>query len=380
LKVVVIGPAYPMRGGVSNFNELYSKILLDKGWNVKNISYLAAFPKFVFPAKIPLEAGLRPEKLEIHPLIHTVYPFTWLRAINRIREIQPDLVIVHYWSTWLAPALGTILYMTRRYLKKTKIIAVVHHYKRQTKPVKKLLEKFFFTSVHGCITMAKTLRDDLKRIYRKMKVEFIYHPVYVVFGNKVSKAEARSYLKLNVKEPVILFFGIIRPYKGLDLLLQALAHEEVRKLGLRLIVAGEFSNSKEKCLQMIADLKLENHVIIVDEFIPTPAVKYYFSAADLIIQPYKSASHSGITQIAYQFERPMLVTDVGDLADIVPHMKVGYVSPVDAGSIAGYIVDFYMNHRAEEFARHLKVEKQRFSWDNMVNGLETMMAGLDEKP
>jgi len=374
LKTVALGPAYPMRGGVASFNESFSCMLIEHRWEVLNISYSSRFPRFLFPMKIPLEPGIRPMKLEIEPLIHAGNPFTWFRVVRRIGKFNASVIIVHYWSPWLAPCLGFILGRLHRKTKESiRMVAVLHQVKKERSPVKNLLNRYFLRKCHGFLIMSRTILKELEESSINRPTRFVPHPVYRVFGEKVGKKEARAFLKLDPDEPLILFFGIVRPYKGLDILLKAMATEEVRKLFLRLIVAGEFFEGKEEYEKMIRTLKLENNVILMDEFIPTSEVKYYFCAADLIIQPYLEASQSGITQIAYQFERPMLVTDVGGLKETVLHEKVGYVSPVDPAAISGYIVDFYTNHREEEFVKNLAVEKKRFDWENMFAGLTGLL-------
>ncbi len=362
-----------MRGGISNFNESFSNMLLDYKWEVHNISYSHRFPPFLFPMKIPLESGIRPLRLEIEPLIHAGNPFSWFRVIRTIRDHDPGLVLVHYWSPWLAPALGFILKRVARKKPDLRILAVIHQIRKEKSLLKSMLNRYFIRKCQAFIIMSKTIQEDLEHYCGSKPVKFVPHPVYKVFGEAVPKDEARSFLKLDPAEPLLLFFGIVRPYKGLGLLLQAMSRETVRVLSLRLIVAGEFLEDRADYEQMINDLGLENNVILMDDFIPTTDVKYYFSAADMVIQPYLEASQSGITQIAYQFERPMLVTDVGGLAEIVPHMRVGYVSPVDADAIAGYIVDFYANNREALFVKNLKVEKKRFAWENMYNGMQELI-------
>lgn len=382
MKAVVLGPAFPMRGGITSFNESFSKELMKNGWDVINISYSHRFPRFLFPEKIPVEPGIRPLKLEIIPLIHCGGPLTWVRVARRLRVILPQLVLVHYWSPWLAPALGSILSLMKRKNGNTRFVAVVHHLPGKKTLLLSLLHRYFLRRSHGFIIMSKTLQEDLEQLAGPYPFKLVSHPVYRVFGEAVPKEEARAFLKLSRTEPLILFFGIVRPYKGLDLLLKALAMEEVRKLNLRLIVAGEFFEGKQGCIEMIRELHLANNVILQDSFIPTDEVKYYFSACDMVIQPYREASQSGITQIAYQFERPMLVTGVGNLAEIVPHMKVGYVAEVSPESVAAYIVDFYTNAREREFAVSLREEKKKYSWENMVKGLEDLLQEIspEEQP
>ena len=269
----------------------------------------------------------------------------------------------------MAPALGRI---ARKVSTETncKVIGIMHNVIPHEKRIgDKKLTNYFVHSCDGFIALAKSVLDDLKEFTSNPNAVFIPHPIYNIFGNKVEKSEAKSYLKLEPKDKTILFFGIIRKYKGLDLLIKALGNEMLKPLNIKLIIAGEFYEDKTRYLEMINEMHLNENVIITEKFIPSEEVKYYFCASDIVVQPYHTATQSGVTQIAYNFDRPMLVTNVGGLAEIVPHNVVGYVTEKEPKDIADAIFDFYSNNREEKFSKNAAIEKEKFSWKSMVNAI-----------
>ena len=224
----------------------------------------------------------------------------------------------------------------------------------------------FIKSCDGFICLSKSVLSDLNKFTSCIHKKFFPHPIYNTFGNKLDKNKARQNLQLTKNEKYLLFFGFVREYKGLDLLLNALADKRIKKMGVKLIVAGEFYENKSKYLNLIKSLDIKDSVILKSSFISADEVKNYFCAADLITQTYKTATQSGITQIAYHFDRPMLVTDVGGLSEIVPHLKVGYVTKKDSLDIANSIYDFYNNNREDTFSENVQKEKTKFSWDKFI--------------
>ena len=295
----------------------------------------------------------------------------WFSVASFIKKQKPDLVIIRYWLPFMAPCLGTIARLIKS--SSTKIVAVcdnvIPHEKR---PGDKQLTQYFINSCDAFVVMSKAVEDDLRKFDTVRPSTFIPHPVYDIFGKAVSKEEAQKKLNLNTADKHILFFGFIRKYKGLDLLLNALANIKLKTLNIKLIVAGEFYDNKDEYLQLIKENGLENNVIIRSAFIPSEEVKYYFCAADIIVQPYHTATQSGVTQIAYHFARPMLVTNVGGLAEIVTHNRVGYVTETKAESIAAALTDFYTNNREKEFSENAAVDSCKFSWENMVKGIKEL--------
>ena len=371
MKVVLLGPAHPLRGGIANFNEALALALYKKDIDTEIISFSLQYPSFLFPGKTQFSESKAPEHIKITSLINSINPFNWLKVARKIKKLKPDYIIVHYWMPFMAPSLGTICRKVKKH-SNTKIISITHNIIPHEKfPFSRLLTKYFVNACTGFVSLSKSVIDDLSKFTSNKNKIFLPHPIYNIFGDKVDKSSARDYLKLQKDSKYILFFGIIRKYKGLDLILEAMGDKRIKNLGIKLIVAGEFYEDKTKYLEIINNKDIDKQVIIADKFIPGEDIKYYFSAADIIVQPYRTATQSGVTQIAYNFEKPMLVTDVGGLSEIVPNNKVGYVTKISSQEIANAIVDFYENNREDEFIKNVINEKKRFSWDKFIEGIFT---------
>jgi len=362
---IIVGPAYPLRGGIADFNEALCKAMNDEGIETSIVSFYLQYPSVLFPGKTQKTDGLPPAGIKINQLISSVNPLSWFRAASFIRKQKPGFIVIRYWLPFMSPALSTIARSVRKAGIRVVAITdnVIPHEKR---PGDHALTRYFVDSCDAFVAMSQTVVEDLKKFTSTKPVYFSPHPVYDIFGEKISKEEARKKLGLGIGEKIILFFGFIRPYKGLDLLLNAMAGEAVRALNLKLLVAGEFYGDEAHYRKIINDLGLSQNVVLHSSYIAKEEVKNFFCAADLVVQPYKSATQSGITQIAYHFERPMLVTNVGGLAEIVPDGKAGYVVDVDEKEIARCIVDFYSQSRETEFSANAKTEKARFSWKSFV--------------
>ena len=362
-KVIIIGPAFPLRGGIANFNNLLAKAYQDLGHEVVVYSFSLQYPSFLFPGTSQYENGDAPN-INIKTCINSINPINWFKAAKNISSEKADYVVVRYWLPFMAPCLGVISRLIRG---KTKVIAITDNVIPHEKRIgDHLLTSFFVNSCDGFICLSKSVLSDLNKFTSSIHKKFFPHPIYNTFGNKLSKNKARQNLQLTKNGKYLLFFGFVREYKGLDLLLNALADKRLKKLGIKLIVAGEFYENKSKYLNLVKSLAIEDSVILKSSFISADEVKNYFCAADLITQTYKTATQSGITQIAYHFDRPMLVTDVGGLSEIVPHLKVGYVTKKDSLDIANCIYDFYNNDREDKFSENVQKEKIRFSWDKFI--------------
>ena len=373
-KVIIIGPAFPFRGGIANFNNALGKAYNDRESDVTLFSFVLQYPSFLFPGTTQYEDGPPPKGLRIKPLINSVNPFNWIKVARIINKQQPDLVIIRYWLPFMSPCLGTI---ARLLNKRIKILAITDNIIPHEKRIgDKMLTKYFVKSCDAFLTLSRSVLDDLRCFNDLAPKKFIPHPIYDVFGEKVSKNEAIKNLKLNSDDRYLLFFGFIRKYKGLDLMLKAMADERIQKIGVKLIVAGEFYENKVEYMELIEKLGIGNQVVLHSSFISSDKVKYYFCASDMITQTYKTATQSGVTQIAYHFERPMLVTDVGGLAEIVPHNKVGYVTSQNPNNIADVIVDFYDHNRENEFSLNTVNEKERFTWRSFVDGIDQLIKSV----
>ena len=370
-KVIIIGPAFPFRGGIANFNNALAQEYYDRGDEVILYSFTLQYPVFLFPGTTQYESGEAPKNLKIKTLINSVNPFNWINVARKINAEKPDYVIIRYWLPFMAPCLGSI---ARLLNKKIKILAITDNVIPHEKRIgDTLLTRYFVKSCDAFLSLSASVLDDLSKFTNTTYKKFIPHPIYNVFGDKITKEKALENLGLNSEDKHLLFFGFVRKYKGLDLMLKAMGDSRIKAMGIKLIIAGEFYDDKMEYTDMITNLGIEDNIIMKSDFIPAEKVKNYFCAADMITQTYRTATQSGVTQIAYSFDRPMLVTDVGGLAEIVPNNKVGYVTSQNPIAIADAIIDFYTNNKEAEFTINTSNEKKRFSWESFVDGVEQLM-------
>jgi glycosyltransferase involved in cell wall biosynthesis len=368
--VIIIGPGHPLRGGLATFNHRLAKEFIQTGFDCSIYSFSLQYPEFIFPGTTQYTNEPAPEGLTIHSVINSVNPFNWIKIGNRLKKLKPDFVVVRFWLPLMGPALGTILRRVRKN-KHTKIICIadniIPHEKR---PGDKPFTRYFIKSCDAFITMSEKVKTDLKTLTNKPAV-LVQHPLYDNFGEIIAKAEARRKLEIGKEEQVILFFGFIRKYKGLDILLEAMKLlKDKRGTGkrIKLLVAGEFYEDRKLYDELIEKLGIEDDLILRTDFIPDSEVKYYLCAADVVIQPYRNATQSGVTPLAYYFEKPMVVTNVGGLPSLVPHEKSGLVTEPTAEGIAAGIERFYQLGE-NYFIPHLRAEKQKYSWANLVNAV-----------
>lgn len=368
---MIVSPAHPLRGGIAALTERLAGELQKGPYEVTIVSFSLQYPSFLFPGKTQYSTDPPPANLDIRSWINSVNPINWLLTGWKIRKLDPELIVVRYWLPFMGPCLGTLLRIAKR--GKTKVVAITDNVlPHEKRPGDRLFTRYFIGAADAFITMSKSVEEDL-RLFTKTKPSLLIpHPVYDNYGTPATKAEACEKLGLNPEDKLVLFFGFIRDYKGLDLLLQALADERLQKMSVKLIVAGEYYGNREKYEQLIQQLDLQQRVILHTDYIPNSDVRYYFGAADLVAQPYKSATQSGISQMAYHFEKPILVTAVGGLPEIVAHGKAGYVVDVAPPAIADAIVDFFENERQQAFTEGVREEKKRFSWQRLVEGLEEL--------
>lgn len=375
-KVIIIGPAFPFRGGIANFNNALANEYYKRGDDVTLYSFTLQYPDFLFPGTSQYESGEAPKGLKIKTLINSVNPFNWLKVARKINAEKPDLAIIRYWLPFMAPCLGSI---ARLLNAKIKILAITDNLIPHEKRIgDKLFTKYFVNSCDAFLSLSASVLDDLNNFTSSTYKKFIPHPIYDIFGEKINKKTALKNLRLNVNDKHLLFFGFVRKYKGLDLMLKAMADRRIKELGVKLIIAGEFYDNKQEYLDLMNELEISDNIILKSDFISSDNVKDYFCASDMITQTYKTATQSGVTQIAYSFERPILVTDVGGLAEIVPHNKVGYVTSQNPKAISDSIIDFYKNNREEEFSLNSIKVKERFSWKSFVEGVDELMISVNK--
>ena len=371
-KVLIIGTAYPYRGGLSAFNERIAEAFQQNGASVDIETFTIQYPSFLFPGKTQYSDAAAPDKLKINRSINSVNPINWILIGNRLRKENYDLIIVKFWIPFMAPCLGTICKYIKKN-KKTKVVSILDNIiPHETRIGDKQLAQYFVNNVDAFVAMSRSVLNDLGQFDSKKPRVFSPHPVYDNFGVSMSKKEALTKIGLDPKLKYILFFGFIRDYKGLDLLLEAMSKVRTALPDLRLIIAGEFYSNKEKYLELIDRYKIEDIVVQKTDFIPDNEVSQYFCAADIVVQPYKTATQSGVTQIAYNFDKPMIVTNVGGLPEIVPNGKVGFVVNVDADAISNGIIRFYTENKEKEFVENVKTEKYKYSWEYMLNEITNL--------
>ena len=370
-KVVIIGPGHPLRGGLASFNQRLAEQFIREGDSCEIVSFSLQYPSFLFPGKTQYSSDPAPQNLTIHSIINSVNPINWIRVGNRLRRQQPDLVVVRYWLPFMGPALGTILRRIRKN-KHTRIVCIadniIPHEKR---PGDEAFTRYFVKACDAFVTMSEKVRADLQKLGDRWPVQLVRHPLYDNFGEPESKEQARRQLNIEPSDRILLFFGFIRHYKGLDMLLVAMADPRIREQGIRLLVAGEYYEDQAPYQQIIREKKIDDLLLLHTDFIPDSQVKHYLCAADAVVQPYRNATQSGVTPLAYHFEIPMIVTRVGGLPDLVPDEKVGLVVNPEPTAIADGIIRFFEMGR-DHFLPALREEKKKYGWDKMLQSIREL--------
>jgi glycosyltransferase involved in cell wall biosynthesis len=368
MKIIIIGPAYPLRGGLSTFNHRLAKQFIDEGHDCSLVSFSLQYPSFLFPGSTQFSTEPQSDQITVHTMINSINPLNWVSVGKRLRKEKADVVVVRYWLPFMGPALGTILRSIRKN-KHSRVICIADNIRpHEKRPGDVPFTKYFIRACDAFITMSEKVLADLKMFDSKKPARLVSHPLYDNFGEAIPKNEARKILALQQEEKIILFFGFIRRYKGLDLLLAALADERIRKENIKLLIAGEFYEDEKLYLDLIKTHQLENQVILRTHFIPDNEVRNYLCSCDCVVQPYRSATQSGVTPLAYHFEKPMIVTNVGGLPSLVPHERSGLVCEPEPKEIANSILRFYQLGE-NYFIPHLREEKQKYSWKNLTKSI-----------
>ena len=367
MHIVILGTAYPFRGGLATFNERLARQLQAEGHQVEVITFTLQYPSFLFPGKTQYSTENAPADLQISQQVNSCNPLNWIKVGRRIQKMQPDLLITCYWMAFFAPCYSIIERLAKRN-GKTRCIALVHNMiPHEPSILDKLFAPFFVRSTDGFVALSESVVKDIDRLDKNAKPKTSYpHPIYDHYGEKMSKEEACQALNLNPENQYMLFFGLVRAYKGLDWLLDAFGQVKEELKDLQLIIAGEFYEDEDKYRMQIAANGLEDRVIIKNEFIADADLCKYFGAANLIVQPYKSATQSGVTQVAFHFEKPCLVTNVGGLGEIIHNGKMGYACDPNTEAIAESLRDYYQNSRQAMFTEYLKEEKKKYEWGKMT--------------
>lgn len=375
LKIAIVGPAHPYRGGLASIMETMAREFQSRGHDVDILTFTLQYPSLLFPGKSQTVDTPPPADLRISRRLSTINPLSWWSVGRELQKAEPDIVLMKYWTPFMAPAFGTIARLARRN-GKTKVICQIdnvepHEHHFTDRP----FNRYYLGSVDGFIYMSEQVHGELQN-YSAAPAHFSPHPMFEHFGSRVERTEACRKLGLDADQRYAMFFGLIRDYKGLDTLLEAWA--KFRRSGHKLLIAGEFYASREKYMAHIERLGLAQDIVLHDFFVADSDVRYYFSAADCVVLPYKTATQSGVTQICYNFCTPVIVTRVGGLAEIVPDGRVGYVCEPSVEGVEDALQRIYEGDNILRFAENMVEERKRFSWQSMCDAIEDLYYELSK--
>jgi glycosyltransferase involved in cell wall biosynthesis len=373
MRIVLVGAAYPFRGGIAHHTALLFQEL-SKRHDVCIITFKRQYPGLLFPGKTQLESEGELVRAPADQLIDSVNPLNWIRVGRRIQRMRPDLLIFRYWLPFFGPCFGTIARIAKRN-RHTRVMYlcdnIIPHERR---PGDRAFTRYAFAPAEFFIVQSTIVERDLLSIRPDASFRKVPHPVYSIFGDRIDKHDARRALGFT-HERCILFFGYVRPYKGLHVLIDAMA-DIVRRAAVHLVVVGEFYDGEQAYREQVTRLHLEDHVTFRADYVPNQTVAQYFSAADAVILPYLSATQSGIVQIAYNFDKPVITTNVGGLGEVVLDGVTGFlVPPGDAAALADRIVRFYDEGKEDVFRRNIQQEKKKYSWEALAGAIEELATG-----
>jgi glycosyltransferase involved in cell wall biosynthesis len=366
MKICMIGPFYPLRGGIAHYNAQLGLELMARH-EITVISFSRQYPALLFPGRTQFDHGSPAPGFTAEAMLDSINPLSWLRAGRRIAEFSPDLVIAHWWHPFFGLCLGTTVRLARR-RSRARVIFICHNVvPHEPFPGARGLTRFALAPGDAWLVHSETDRQDLESLNLRGHTLLAPQPPGQGFGEPIDKETAKS--RLGLSGNTLLFFGLIRRYKGLPRLLEAMPLV-LQKVNCTLLVVGEFYEGKDHCLNLIGNLGLASHVRVIDRFVPDDEVSLYFSAADLVVLPYESATQSGIVPIAYAFERPVLATRVGGLPEAVRNGETGFlVEPRNPAALAAAIIRFYEEDMGSVFRQHI-LKQRHFSWGELATTLE----------
>ena len=371
MKIVLVGPFPPFRGGISDLNVALAHHL-SKRHVVHAINFTTQYPKVLFPGKTQFKKGDHALEVDSIRCLSSINPFSWRKAANKIIDLEPDLVLFSFWLAFFAPAFSGVAKKIKKYLD-ANIMAICHNIiPHEEHLLDTRLTKRFFCFIDSFIVLSKKVENELLNIVPGAKYKYSPHPVYNIFKNTLSKEQAKAELNIATKK-VLLFFGLIRKYKGLDILINAMEKINTELDDYTLLIVGECYENKAKYTDLIKNAGITDNVQCHYSFVPDNEVGKYFSASDVVVLPYKSASQSGIVQIAYNFDTPVIVSNVGGLPEIVDEGKTGYCVEPSSNAFAKAIKAFYDKDNINELNSNISDYKSQFSWDGIVNAIEELV-------
>ncbi len=373
MKIVLVGPAFPYRGGIANFVAATARHLQGRGHAVTLVNFARQYPDFLFPGKTQYETSQ--QMLPSFRVIDSLSPLSWVKAARLVQSLAPDLVVYNHWMPFFAPAYGTMAAILRMQRSPRQICICHNVIPHEKRPGDRLLNQFFLHQMDSHIVLSQAVEKELRRLQPNAHIRRILYPIAETFTGAVSPEEAWRKLGIPQGKTVLLFFGYVRRYKGLDILLQAFSLVVKRNPEIFLLVVGEFYEPRTQFDEIIQREDLMESVKILDRFVPNTEVGLYFSAADVVVMPYRSATQSGIIPIAYQFEKPVITTRVGGLADFVEEEKTGFLAePENPGALAASIETFLRKRKSIPFGENIRRFRVKFSWENLAQAIETFSA------
>jgi len=373
-RIVLVGPMYPFRGGIAHLSERMATGFVERGYHVSAITFTRQYPNFLFPGKTQYETQAVPDRaVDAERLIDSLNPFSWWKASRRIQEMEPDIVIFRYWLPFFAPAFGTIArLLSYRGIKSIAVVDNALPHERRLGDI--ALGGYFFRAIKGCVVMSSSVGKDIDSMNLSCPKVYAPHPLYDSFGAPSDPVKAREKLQIDHDAPVVLFFGFIRRYKGLHILIESISEIKEILPNIRVLVAGEFYEDEAFCKVQVKDLGLSDQIRFFDHYIPKDDVAGYFAAADVVVQPYLSATQSGVAQVAYHFEVPVITTDVGGLAEVVAHEEAGLiVPPNDFEALTHAIKRFFLEEMKDKLTKGVQSQKGQFGWDRLLDAIEAVM-------
>jgi glycosyltransferase involved in cell wall biosynthesis len=379
-KLAVVGLSYPFRGGISHFATLQVRALRRR-YDVTFLTLSRQYPGFLFPGQTQFDYSAKTLVEPNEQVIDTLNPLTWIAAARRLNREQPELIIFQWWHPFFAPCFGTIARLLRASLRRRVCFLCHNVMPHESNPLQTALTRYAFPGTGYYIVHSEQDRDQLAALRPRATIRKGCHPTYSEFATEGvgDKREARRALGLAEDRRTMLFFGLVRNYKGLRYLIEAMPRVR-RAFDGHLLVVGEFYDDKESYLALIEKHGLREAITVVDRYVPNEEVNRYFSAADVAVLPYTSATQSGIVQIAYGLNTPVIVTRVGGLPEVVDDGRTGFVvTPADADALAEAIIRYYEGGFEARFREEIAGQANRFDWDEEVAQVDEMVALARER-
>lgn len=374
MRIVIVSTAFPLRGGIAHYVSLLRDHLAGRH-DVSIITFKRQYPRLLFPGKSQEEKGDMSGERPNPQIIDTMNPLTWFKAGRMAAAQKPDLLIFKYWMPFFAPAFGTIARVAKK-RSSCKVLYICDNVlPHERTPIDKALTSWVLKTGDFFVVQSKSVEKDLLSVIESPSYKLVPHPVYEIFGPKIDKSEARRKLGLEEGDHIALFFGYVRKYKGLHVLLDAVKEAESDS-ALKLVVAGEFYEDEKPYREQIESLGIGDRVKLFSDYIPNEEVATYFSAADVVVLPYIDATQSGIAQIAYNFDKPVIATEAGGLSETVIHEKTGLIVPSgSAAALAGAITKFFAGNLGPVYSVNAADAKKYYSWDTLVTSIEQLVTG-----